>query len=147
MKTLIIFLIVMVTVSLWWLKHENSELERRLSNATRVIGIQKNDLATLNNQLNVVRDNANRSERAQVVLRQQLSHAQQLATGKDQKITRLLNENKTLRDWYQSALPDDIARLHTRPAFDTPDAYLRWLSEAGELPDTGNPAENQRRSE
>ena len=141
MKTLIILLIVAV-VGLWWLKRENRELGQALNAATQTIGTQKNNLSTLNNQLSVVRDNANRSERAQVVLRQQLSHAQQLATGKDQKITRLLNENKALRDWYQSALPDDIARLHTRPAFDTPDAYLRWLSEGDELPDTGKPTEN-----
>lgn len=141
MKTLIILLIVAV-VGLWWLKRENRELGQALSTATQTIGTQKNNLATLNNQLNVARDNANRSERAQVALRQQLSHARQLATGKDQKITRLLNENKALRDWYQSALPDDIARLHARPAFDTPDAYLRWLSEGDELPDTGKPTEN-----
>ncbi|TBL61000.1 LysB family phage lysis regulatory protein [Hafnia alvei] len=146
MKTLIILLIVAVA-GLWWLTSENRELGQALSDAAQTITTQKNDLATLNNQLNVVRDNANRSERAQVVLRQRLGDAQQLATDKDQKITRLLNENKALRDWYQFALPDDIARLHTRPAFDTPDAYLRWLSEGGELPDTGNPAENQRRSE
>ena len=146
MKTLIILLIVAV-VGLWWLKRENRELGQTLSAATQTIGTQKNNLSTLNNQLSVVRDNANRSERAQVALRQQLDRAQQVATGKDQKITRLLNENKALRDWYQSALPDDIARLHTRPAFDTADAYLRWMSEGGELPDTGKPAENQRRSE
>ncbi|AJR00057.1 Phage spanin Rz [Enterobacteriaceae bacterium bta3-1] len=146
MKTLIILLIVAV-VGLLWLKRENDELVQALSAATQTISTQKNNLSTLNNQLNVVRDNANRSERAQVELRQRLGHAQQLATGKDQKITRLLNENKALRDWYQSALPDDIARLHTRPAFDTADAYLRWLSEGGELPDSGKSAENQRRSE
>ena len=141
MKTLIILLIV-AAVSLWWLKRENRELGQALSAATQTIGTQKNNLSILNNQLSVVRDNANRSERAQVALRQQLDRAKQLATGKDQKITRLLNENKALRDWYQSALPDDIARLHTRPAFDTPAAYLRWLSEGDELPDTGKPAEN-----
>lgn len=146
MKTLIILLIVAV-VGLLWLKSENGELGQALSDATQTITTQKNNLATLQNQLNVVRDNANRSERAQVVLRQQLGDAQQLATDKDKKITRLLNENKPLRDWYRSALPDGIARLHTRPAFDTPDAYLRWLSEGGELPDTGKSAENQRRSE
>lgn len=141
MKTLIILLIVAV-VGLWWLTRENRELGQALSDATQTITTQKNNLSTLSNQLKVVRDNANRSERAQVELRQQLSHAQQLANGKDQKITRLLNENKALRDWYQSALPDDIARLHTRPAFDTPDAYLRWLSEGGKLPDTEKPTEN-----
>ena len=141
MKTLIILLIVAVD-GLLWLTRENRELGKALSDATQTITTQKNGLATLNNQLNVVRDNADRSERAQVALRQQLDHTQLLATGKDQKITRLLNENKALRDWYQSALPDDIARLHTRPAFDTPDAYLRWLSEGDELPDTGKPAEN-----
>jgi len=146
MRTLIILLIVAM-VGLWWLTRENRELGQALSAATQTISTQKNTLATLENKLNVVRDNAERSERAQLALRQQLDHAQQLAIGKDQKITRLLNENKALRDWYQSALPDDIARLHTRPAFDTAEAYLRWMSEGGELPDTGKPAENQRRSE
>lgn len=143
MKTLIIVLMVAV-VSLWRLKCENGELERNLSAATHTIDTQKNDLAALNNQLKVQRDNASRSERAQVALRQQLDHAQQLATDKDQKITRLLNENEALRRWYQSALPDDIIRLHARPAFDNPNDYLRWLSEGSELPNTGQPTENQR---
>ena len=87
MKMLIILLIVAV-VGLWWLKRENRELGQALSDARETITTQKNGLATLNNQLNVVRDNANRSERAQVALRQQLDRAQQVATGKDQKITR-----------------------------------------------------------
>lgn len=143
MKTLIIVLMVAV-VGLWWLKCENGELERNLSAATHTIDTQKNDLAALNNQLKVQRDNASRSERAQVALRQQLDHAQQLAVMKDQKMTRLLNENEALRRWYQSALPDDIIRLHARPAFDNPNDYLRWLSEGSELPNTGQPTENQR---
>lgn len=81
MKTLIILLIVAV-VGLLWLKSENGELGQALSDATQTITTQKNNLSTLNNQLNMVRDNANRSERAQVALRQQLSHAPTAKTRK-----------------------------------------------------------------
>lgn len=83
-----------------------------------------------------------RNERAQVVLRQQITAAGQLASRRNQTITRLLNENEALRRWYQSALPDDVVRLHTRPEFTNPGDYLRWLSESQQLPDTGKPSEN-----
>ncbi len=85
-----------------------------------------------------------RNERAQVVLRQQITAAGQLASRRNQTITRLLNENEALRRWYQSALPDDVVRLHTRPEFTNPGDYLRWLSESQQLPDTGKPPEKQR---
>ncbi|RYJ16459.1 LysB family phage lysis regulatory protein [Rahnella variigena] len=85
-----------------------------------------------------------RNERALVVLRQQVNAAGALAARRNQTITRLLNENEALRGWFQSPLPDDIIRLHTRPAFDKPDDYLRWLSESQQLSDTGKHPENER---
>ena len=85
-----------------------------------------------------------RNERALVVLRQQVNAAGALAARRNQTITRLLNENEALRGWFQSPLPDDIIRLHTRPAFDKPGDYLRWLSESQQLSDAGKYPENQR---
>ncbi|MBL3523810.1 LysB family phage lysis regulatory protein [Serratia plymuthica] len=81
-----------------------------------------------------LQDSALRNEREQVALRQRIATAGQLANRRNHTITRLLNENEALRRWYQSALPDDVIRLHTRPDFATPDDYLRWLSEGQQLP-------------
>lgn len=67
-----------------------------------------------------LQDSALRNEREQVMLRQRIAAADQLATRRNHTITRLLNENEALRRWYQSALPDDVIRLHTRPDFATP---------------------------
>ncbi|CAI1957305.1 Rz-like lysis system protein LysB [Serratia marcescens] len=91
-----------------------------------------------------LQDSALRNEREQVMLRQRIATADQLATRRNHTITRLLNENEALRRWYQSALPDDVIRLHTRPDFATPDDYLRWLSEGQQLPAARQQPEDQR---
>lgn len=114
----------------------------KLAAANDSISQLKRDLKTSGQALDELKASAARNERAQVVLRGQISAAHQLATRRNQTITRLLNENETLRRWYQSALPDDVARMHNRPEFTTPDDYLRWLSEGQQLPDTRQPAEN-----
>ncbi len=92
----------------------------------------------------VLQDSALRNEREQVMLRQRIAASDQLATRRNHTITRLLNENEALRRWYQSALPDDVIRLHSRPDFATPDDYLRWLSESQQLPAARQQPEDQR---
>ncbi|CAI0970800.1 phage lysis regulatory protein, LysB family [Serratia proteamaculans] len=91
-----------------------------------------------------LQENALSNERAQVMLRQRIAAADLLANRRNHTITRLLNENEVLRRWYQSALPDDVIGLHTRPDFATPDDYLRWLSEGQQLPAARQQPENQR---
>ena len=91
-----------------------------------------------------LQDSALRNEREQVILRQRITAADQLANRRNHIITRLLNENEVLRRWYQSALPDDVIGLHTRPDFATPDDYLRWLSEGQQLPAARQQPDNQR---
>lgn len=91
-----------------------------------------------------LQESALSNERAQVMLRQRIAAADLLANRRNHTITRLLNENEVLRRWYQSALPDDVIGLHTRPDFATPDDYLRWLSEGQQLPATRQQPENQR---
>jgi len=117
-------------------------VRHRLAAANESISQLKRDLKDSGQALDELTASAKRNEHAQVVLRGQIVAAHALVTRRNQTITRLLNENETLRNWYQSALPDDVARLHARPEFATPDGYLRWLSEGQQLPDTGQPAEN-----
>jgi LysB family phage lysis regulatory protein len=78
-------------------------------------------------------------------LRDALTRAGQQAREQEYGIQRLLNENKVLRDWFATPLPDDVIRLQQRPAFATPGDYLRWLSRRQQLPDPGQSAQNERR--
>lgn len=135
MKTLIILLLLAVA-GLVWMKRENSTLTRSFEKANRVAGEQKTQITMLRNQLDVAASIRQRNEQAQVDLHNKLATANTLAANRGNTVTRLLNENKALRDWYESDLPDDIIRLHTRPAFDTTADYLQWLSESGAVPDT-----------
>ena len=143
MKTLIL-LLTLAIAGLFWMNSESRTLTHRLENAQKIISEQKNSLDTAAHQLATLRENTVRNERAQAALRQQRDRAQQLVTRNDLKMKRLLNENADLRHWFQSPLPDDIARLHTRPAFDTPTDYLQWLSESSQLPHSTESAQNER---
>lgn len=136
MKTLMILLLLAVA-GLVWMKRENSTLTRSFEKANRVAGEQKTQITMLRNQLDVAAGLRQRNEQAQVDLRIKLATANRLAANRGNTVTRLLNENKALREWYESDLPDDIIRLHTRPAFTTTADYLQWLSESGLVPDTG----------
>ncbi|MCP2005010.1 UNVERIFIED_ORG: LysB family phage lysis regulatory protein [Buttiauxella agrestis ATCC 33320] len=139
MKTLMILLLLAVA-GLMWMKRENNTLTRSFEKANRVAGEQKTQITMLRNQLDVAAKLRQRNEQAQVDLRNRLATANRLAANRGNTVTRLLNENKALRDWYESDLPDDIIRLHTRPAFTTTADYLQWLSESGAVQDTGKPA-------
>ncbi|RRO01877.1 LysB family phage lysis regulatory protein [Pectobacterium aquaticum] len=131
-------LLAVLVVAKWQL----SRAERTVSQQGIALSQQKDTLLAQSAAIGTLQSNARRNEQAQAELRRKLSQAGQLAASRDNTITRLLNENADLRRWYGTALPDDIKRLHQRPAFDGPDAYLRWLSESNELPDTGQQSAN-----
>ncbi|CAI0771661.1 phage lysis regulatory protein, LysB family [Serratia liquefaciens] len=74
-------------------------------------------------------------------LRNDLNNAHRLALTREQKIQRLLNENQILRDWFNTPLPVDVARLHQRPSFTGTADYLRWLSDGDAVPSPGKQPE------
>ncbi|TAI86923.1 Rz-like lysis system protein LysB [Pectobacterium versatile] len=131
-------------VLLYVTKRQLSDAETLISEQSATLVKQSLELLVRDGVIDELQSSAIRNEQAQAELRTRLSQAGQLAASRDKKIMRLLNENADLRRWYGTALPDDIKRLHHRPAFDNPDAYLRWLSESNELPDTGQPPRNER---
>ena len=140
MKFIIAALLLSLVASLAGWRWANN----KVTQASRTIAQMQGMLAANSVAISELQASGQRNERAQVVLRQQITAAGQLASRRNQTITRLLNENETLHRWYQSALPDDVVRLHTRPEFTNPGDYLRWLSESQQLPDTGQSPENQR---
>ncbi|POE19249.1 P2 LysB [Pectobacterium odoriferum] len=133
-------LLAVLVITKWQL----SRAENTLNQQGITLSQQKDTLLAQSAAIGTLQDNTRRNEQAQAELRTKLSQAGQLAAGRERTLTRLLNENADLRRWYSANLPDDLKRLHHRPAFDNPDAYLRWLSESNELPDTGQPPGNQR---
>jgi len=72
-----------------------------------------------------------------VALREQLAKAGAEASRREQTITRLLNENDTLRRWYHAPLPDVVRRLHTRPACASAGDCGQRVPEGELVPDAG----------
>ncbi|AKA37435.1 putative regulatory protein [Yersinia ruckeri] len=133
MRTIIIIYILMMGLLAW---HAHG-LKKDLDSAQRVIGTLSAGIESRDNAIIHLQDEARQQAENEQSLRQSLSHASTLSLSREQKIQRLLNENKALRDWFATALPADIIRLHQRPAFASPNDYLRWLSDGQQLPTPG----------
>ncbi|KHS99935.1 MULTISPECIES: Rz-like lysis system protein LysB [Pectobacterium] len=140
----ILVVAVLFIVLLFVTKRQLSDAEKLISEQSAMLVKQSLALLVRDGVIDALQSSAIRNEQAQTELRTKLSQAGQLAASRDKTMMRLLNENADLRRWHGTALPDDIKRLHRRPAFDNPDAYLRWLSEGNELPDTEQQPRNQR---
>ncbi|CFQ86567.1 putative regulatory protein [Yersinia frederiksenii] len=133
MRTLLLLWVLMMGVLAW---HAHS-LKKDLDSAKLVIGTLSAGIESRDNAITRLQDEARQQAENERALRQSLSHASTLSLSREQKIQRLLNENKALRDWFATALPADVIRLHQRPAFASPRDYLRWLSDSEQLSATG----------
>lgn len=136
MKVMLFLLAALVAVVLWQ-RHEKSNLTRSFERANRVACEQKNVIGMLKNQLSVSQGIARTNETAQVSLRDELIAAGAMAVRREETITRLLNENETLRRWYGDKLPDVVRRLHTRAGCASAGHCLQRVSEGELLPDAG----------
>jgi len=139
MKVLIILLAGLLGGVLW-LRHDNATLSRSFEKANRVASEQKITIGMLKNQLAVSQRLARTNETAQVRLSDEMNAAGELATRREQTITRLLNENEDLRRWYRADLPDAVRRLHTRTACASAGHCLQRLPDSEPLPDAGKRA-------
>ncbi|EKN4069282.1 LysB family phage lysis regulatory protein [Yersinia enterocolitica] len=127
-------LIVALLVALGWYANR---LSHDIDGANRIIGTLSAGIDSRDNAITRLQDEARQQADNERALRQSLSHASTLSLSREQRIQRLLNENKDLRDWFATALPADVIRLHQRPAFANPNDYLRWLSDSEQLPAAG----------
>ncbi|MGE4800088.1 Rz-like lysis system protein LysB [Yersinia hibernica] len=133
MRALLLIWVLMMGLLAW---HAHS-LKKELDSAKLVIGTLSAGIESRDNAITRLQDEARQQSENELALRQSLSHASTLSLSREQRIQRLLNENKALRDWFATALPADVIRLHQRPAFASPNDYLRWLSNGEQLPVTG----------
>ncbi|EOD3914355.1 Rz-like lysis system protein LysB [Enterobacter hormaechei] len=136
MKVMLFLLAALMAIVLWQ-RHENGNLIRSFERANKVAGEQKNVIGMLKNQLSVSQGIARKNETAQVTLRGELIAAGAMAVRREETITRLINENETLRRWYSAELPDVVRRLHTRTACASAGHCLQRVSESELLPDAG----------
>ena len=136
MKVMLFLLAALIAVVLW-LRHENGNLSRSFERANKVAIEQKNVIGMLKNQLSVSQRIARTNETAQVSLRGELLAAGAMAVRREETITRLINENETLRRWYSDKLPDVVRRLHTRAGCASAGHCLQRLPESELLLDAG----------
>ncbi|WP_336215125.1 Rz-like lysis system protein LysB [Enterobacter sp. P82] len=132
-----LFLVAALIAVVLWQRHENGNLTRSFERANKVATEQKNVIGMLTNQLSVSQGIARRNETAQVSLRGELIAAGAMAVRREKTITRLINENETLRRWYSDKLPDVVRRLHTRAGCASAGHCLQRVSESELLPDAG----------
>ncbi|HAV1885074.1 TPA: LysB family phage lysis regulatory protein [Enterobacter hormaechei subsp. xiangfangensis] len=134
---LMLFLLVALMAVVLWQRYENGNLMRSFERANKVAVEQKNVIGMLKNQLSVSQRIARRNETAQVSLRGELLATGAMAVRREETITRLINENETLRRWYSDKLPDVVRRLHTRAGCASASHCLQRVSEGELLPDAG----------
>lgn len=80
-------------------------------------------------------------------LQTQLQTAQQNLQHRSAQWETLKRENKELKIWADTLLPDPAIRLHQRPAFTGPCDYSQWLSRFDAVLSTGQQSSDEQRSE
>lgn len=131
-----LFVVLMALAGMAWY---SQQLAEELKQANQMIGTLSAGLQSRDTVIEQLQNEFTERQISELALRESLSQAGAAALVRERKIQRLTNENETLRRWTSVALPDDIIRLHQRPAFPTADDYLRWLSEGHPLPHSGEP--------
>jgi len=131
--------LVLALVVAGWMKWQVVTLGERLESAWQENGRIAAALTDTRAAIDTLQAAAGVLALEEEKLRGDLTAAHRLALTREQKIQRLLNENQQLRDWFNTALPADVARLHQRPGFTGTADYLRWLSESESVPNPGQP--------
>lgn len=133
-------LLVLVLAVAGWLKWQVVALGDRLDETQRENGRISAALTDTRMAITTLQVAARQLAQEEQSLRNDLNNAHRLALTREQKIQRLLNENQTLRDWFNTVLPADVVRLHQRPDFIGAADYLHWLSDGEPVSDTGKPS-------
>lgn len=98
-----------------------SSLEKELNNANEKVAANNKVIDALAIELaNQKRDTA--------LLASVQEDLNKVAGEKEERIRKLMNENKELRDWASIKLPAAIVQLRKRPAFNSYKDYQSWLS-------------------
>ena len=117
-----------------------------LAGAQRSIGTLSAGIESRDKAITRLNTENRDSQKREAALRLMQGRASSGALNREMQIQRETDANPALRDWSAAPLPDDVIRLHTRPAFASARDYLDWMSARDQLPDTGQQPENGGRS-
>ncbi|SLM62401.1 MULTISPECIES: Rz-like lysis system protein LysB [Dickeya] len=146
MKSGMLFIALMVLLSIatgvqsWRLYHARQLNEQQ----AQTLKLQGTALEERAHQLTTLAEQAARNNLEQARLQEITADTQAALSERQKYIARLQRENDALKRWADTALPDDIIRLHQRPAFSGARAYREWMSENNPLPLSGVQPANQR---
>lgn len=108
-----------------------------LTSAQRIIGTLSAGIESRDKAIARLDADARTSQKREAELRLMQGRASSAALNREMTIQRETDANQILRDWSAAALPDDVIRLHARPAFASARDYLDWLSARDKLPGAG----------
>ncbi|MGC1067256.1 Rz-like lysis system protein LysB [Pantoea agglomerans] len=108
-----------------------------LTSAQRIIGTLSAGIESRDRAIARLDADAKASQKREAELRLMQGRASTAALNREMTIQRETDANPILRDWSAADLPDDVIRLHARPAFASARDYLDWLSARDKLPGAG----------
>lgn len=108
-----------------------------LTSAQRIIGTLSAGIESRDREIARLDADVRASQKREAELRLMQGRASTAALNREMIIQRETDANPILRDWSAAALPDDVIRLHARPAFASARDYLDWVSARDKLPGAG----------
>lgn len=123
-----------------------SVVSDELESAQKIIGTLSAGIESRDKAITRLNSENQQGQKREAALRLMQGRASAGALTREAQIQRETDANPILRDWSAAALPDDVIRLHTRPAFASARDYLDWLSTRDKLPGAGKQSQNSGRS-
>lgn len=114
-----------------------SVVSQELAGAQRIIGTLSAGIESRDKTISRFSAENQQSQKREAALRLMQGRASAAALTREAHIQRETDANPILREWSAAALPDDVVRLHARPAFASARDYLDWLSARDKLPGAG----------
>lgn len=139
----ILLLVILVTWALW---ARLDHAETRANAAEQALREARTREAQAQSVIAELQDNAQRLEQQRQALNEQKTTLSQQASARLARIKELQRDNKTLRDWADTQLPDAIIRLRRRPAARGAGDYAESLRHPQPLPAAGQRPDHQRRT-
>lgn len=130
------FLVVML-VALGFSSWQLTVVKSNLDKAQRIIGTLSAGIESRDKAITRLNDEAKAGQKREAALRLLQGRAGTAALNRELTIQRETDANPTLRSWSAAALPADVIRLQSRPAFNNARDYLDWLSARDKLPAAG----------
>ena len=130
LSLLLVALLAALAFTCWQL----SDAKADLGDAQRIIGTLSAGIESRDKAITRLNAEARDGQKREAALRLLQGRASTGALNRELTIQRETDANPTLRGWSAAALPDDVIRLHSRPAFASARDYLDWLSTRDKLP-------------